>query len=82
MCSSTSALDLACQEIEEIAARLARGDCAPVRWRPVPDEMAAGQSGDGGNDDIAARLARVWAMVADADPELAKRLPGYMSVTP
>jgi hypothetical protein len=29
-------------------------------------------------DDIA-RLAAVWKMVADADPELAKRLPGYLT---
>jgi hypothetical protein len=26
-----------------------------------------------------ARLAAIWEMVADADPELAKRLPGYLS---
>jgi hypothetical protein len=31
-------------------------------------------------DDIADRLAAVWAMIADADPELAKRLPGYLAV--
>ncbi len=30
--------------------------------------------------DLAARLAAIWAMVADADPELAKRLPGYLDV--
>jgi hypothetical protein len=35
----------------------------------------AGQSGHAG--DIADRLARLWAMVADLDPELARRLPGY-----
>jgi hypothetical protein len=29
-------------------------------------------------DDIA-RLAAIWKMVADADPELAKRLPGYLA---
>jgi len=27
---------------------------------------------------VARRLAEIWAMVADADPELAKRLPGYL----
>jgi hypothetical protein len=26
-----------------------------------------------------ARLAAIWDMVADANPELAKRLPGYLS---
>ncbi len=30
-------------------------------------------------DDTAARLAAIWEMVADADPELAKRLPGYLT---
>jgi len=29
---------------------------------------------------LATRLAAIWAMVADADPELAKRLPGYLDV--
>jgi hypothetical protein len=31
-----------------------------------------------GDDDIA-RLAAIWEMVAAADPELAKRMPGYLS---
>jgi hypothetical protein len=41
----------------------------------------AGQAGQADQaDDIAdrlARLARLWEMVADLDPELARRLPGY-----
>ena len=28
--------------------------------------------------DVASRLAEIWAMIADADPELAKRLPRYL----
>ena len=28
---------------------------------------------------VAARLAALWAMVAEADPEMARRLPGYLS---
>lgn len=35
---------------------------------------AAGASGPG---PLAGRLAEVWAMVADLDPGLAQRLPGY-----
>jgi hypothetical protein len=27
---------------------------------------------------VASRLAEIWAMIADADPELAKRLPRYL----
>jgi hypothetical protein len=29
-------------------------------------------------DDIA-RLAAIWKMLAEADPELAKRMPGYLA---
>ena len=35
----------------------------------------------GREDADIARLAAIWEMVADADPELAKRLPGYLSAT-
>jgi hypothetical protein len=51
------------------------------------DELAAaalpgageGQpSQPGQHDDIAGRLAQIWAMIAELDPELSKRLPGYL----
>jgi hypothetical protein len=44
------------------------------------DELAAqsqAQAGPGAADDVADRLAGVWAMLAELDPELAKRLAGY-----
>jgi hypothetical protein len=48
-------------------------------------EELAERAGRGGEeDDEAARLARlaaIWAMVAEADPELAKRLPGYLTAS-
>jgi hypothetical protein len=28
-------------------------------------------------EDMTDRLARLWAMIAELDPELARRLPGY-----
>ena len=31
------------------------------------------------DDDVAGRLAAIWAMIADIDPELAKRLPTYLA---
>jgi hypothetical protein len=35
--------------------------------------------GEGAPDDaLRARLAEIWAMVAEADPELARRVPGYL----
>jgi len=37
----------------------------------------AGQPGQ--VDDVADRLAQLWAMVAELDPELARRLPGYLA---
>ena len=42
------------------------------------EELAdAARSPDARAQDIAARLARLWEMVADLDPELARRLTGY-----
>jgi hypothetical protein len=38
-------------------------------------EMTA--AGADGTGTLAGRLAEVWAMVADLDPGLARRLPGY-----
>jgi hypothetical protein len=42
------------------------------------DELAAAAEAPGaGVQDVAPRLARLWAMVADLDPELARRLAEY-----
>lgn len=42
-------------------------------------ESATDTEGEGAADaDVASRLAEIWAMMADADPELAKRLPRYL----
>jgi hypothetical protein len=45
------------------------------------DELANTATGPGEPtaDDTAAQLAAIWEMVASAHPELAKRLPGYLS---
>ncbi len=72
MCSSTSAqLNRVCLAIEELADRSAGGDGTLAEHRHAED-------GGGADEHITARLAAVWEMVADADPELARRLPGYM----
>jgi hypothetical protein len=39
---------------------------------------SAEEAGAPEGDDIAARLAEAWAMIADADPEVARRLRGYL----
>ncbi len=43
------------------------------------DELAAEseEARAGAADDVADRLAGAWAMLAELDPELAKRLAGY-----
>jgi hypothetical protein len=45
------------------------------------DEVAraarAAASGDADADDLAGRLASLWAMIAELDPALAERLRGY-----
>lgn len=44
------------------------------------DGTPTGDAGqDGAARDVATRLARVWEMVAELDPELARRLAGYGS---
>jgi hypothetical protein len=45
------------------------------------DEVAAatreGAASGAGMADLTARLARIWAMLAELDPALARRLRGY-----
>jgi hypothetical protein len=56
-----------CRAIDELAAR---GDGAAQVEAARPERR---------DDADLTRLAAIWAMVAAADPELAKRLPGYLS---
>lgn len=68
MCSNANALLIqVCLAIDELARRSASREGG-----------AAGGPGET-PDEITARVAAVWAMVADADPELARRLRGYLS---
>ncbi len=48
------------------------------------DQLAADAAGETGDSPgrMAERLAAIWAMVADLDPGLARRLPGYTSEEP
>lgn len=84
MCSNTGGqLARICRAIEELAGRSATGDNTGAGTTAEPGQAAAPGSDDtGAQDDLTARLARlaaIWAMVAEADPELAKRLPGYLA---
>jgi hypothetical protein len=43
----------------------------------IEELAAAAQRPDAAAPDVTAGLARLWQMVADLDPELARRLAGY-----
>ena len=49
----------------------------------VGETPGVGEAADPGEaapeEALAARLAEIWAMIAQADPELAKRVPGYLT---
>ncbi len=75
MCSITAAqLARIIRAIEELAGHPGAGE--------VTADAGQASAADGGqaaaDRDLAARLAAVWAMVAEADPELAKRVQGYL----
>jgi hypothetical protein len=81
MCSNGGGqLARICRAIEELADRQAAGGSAAASTTTESGPAAAsGAGGDVARDDLAARLAAIWAMVAEADPELARRLPGYLA---
>ncbi len=70
---------------EEGAYRTGAADQAAATHQPGAPcptgaaEQAAAARRAGRDDGDIARLAAIWELVADADPELAKRLPGYLS---
>jgi hypothetical protein len=86
MCSTTDEwLGRICQAIDELAdtstgpgadtTNQPRADTPAEPIQPTADDVAAPAAAVG----PVARLAAIWEMVADANPELAKRLPGYLS---
>jgi hypothetical protein len=81
MCSDTGGqLARICRAIEELAGRSATGSSAGAGATAEPGGATAGGSDDtGAEEDLTARLAAIWAMVAEADPGLARRLPGYLT---
>jgi hypothetical protein len=84
MCSTAGGqLARICRAIEELADCPAAGGSAAAAAAAESGRVTASESGDvAAGDDLAAwlaRLAAIWAMVAEADPELARRLPGYLA---
>jgi hypothetical protein len=51
----------------------------PDRAVPERDEPGPGRDEAAREDALAARLAEIWGMIAEADPELARRVPGYLT---
>jgi hypothetical protein len=73
VCSTTTdRIARICAAIEELAGRPGERDAMTV----VAPGLAASEAADGRTAD---RLAAIWAMIAEVDPELAKRLPGYLA---
>ena len=73
MCSTTAdRIARICAAIEELAGCPGERDAVSV--------VAPGAS-DGTACHAADRLAAIWAMIADVDPGLAKRLPGYLEAS-
>lgn len=64
-----------CSSVEECLARISEA------IDEVAAAVSAGGAGGAGLDDLAERLARIWAMVAEIDPALARRLRGYGTPT-
>ena len=81
--AATGGPTLAASEDGAAKAGAARQAGAADQAEAARQAGAAGRAGaarEAGRDDgDIARLAAIWELVADADPELAKRLPGYLS---
>jgi len=74
------------QAIDDLAADAQTAYAAAGRRRPagpgrgpaeevVPTEAAAAPASD--PDQVVIRLAELWALLAELDPEVARRLPTY-----
>jgi hypothetical protein len=90
MCSTTAArIARICGAIEELAGRPGEPDGVPATASAAtaPDgtpgnagtEGETAGAGQPAADDVADRLAAIWSMIADVDPELARRLPAYLA---
>jgi hypothetical protein len=78
MCSTTGEwLGRICRAIDELADTTADPGADTASRRGADTAVEPSQPTTA--DDTVARLAAIWEMVADANPELAKRLPGYLS---
>ncbi len=49
--------------------------------RAIDEVAVKATSGSGDTDPIVARLAELWALLAELDPEVARRLAGYQALS-
>jgi hypothetical protein len=53
-----------------------------VRLTRAIEDLAADCRDGGADSQLAERIARLWGMIADLDPELARRRSGYEGAAP
>ena len=73
MCST------AAQRVAEIGRAI--DDLAAKAGPGARAGAADGDTASGDTDPILARLAELWALLAELDPEVARRLAGYQSLS-
>jgi hypothetical protein len=77
MCSTVSEqLARIGQAIDELAAET-RGPGQPERGAAAAGTAGAGPAAGGPAGSLDDRLARIWLMMAELDPELARRVTDY-----
>jgi hypothetical protein len=81
MCSitgdSTDELGRLGRAIDDLADAMAAQQAREAQQDPQAGQAAHAASPELSMQELAARLAAIWQMVAELDPELAKRLSEY-----
>jgi hypothetical protein len=73
------------QAIEDLAAQARAVYARPGPQRPASVELSErdatghGAAAISAADQVAIRLAELWTLLADLDPDMASRLPGYQA---
>src|SRR5215831_13474474 len=68
------------QAIDDLAVTASRGAKA-VAMGEAAGSAASTEAATGDTDPVVARLAELWALLAELDPEMARRVAGYQGLT-
>lgn len=81
MCSNQASPDAApsLADIERAIDELAALALAEYSRAGTRQAGAAGTAGTAGDERVLTRLAELWSLLADLDPEVARRLPAYQA---